>query len=84
MPILPNDIGWLRGVNEPQLVANQHMISIILQCNDLAILFFKGDEGGYRHGQTVEVEEELVDDLILLPHFVEVLVSNESTALSQS
>ena len=83
MTVLPDNVSRLRGGKELEALAEELGLGTVPQCDDLTVLFLKSDEGGGGHSQRVEVLEQLVDDLVLLAHRIELLPGDELTALAQ-
>ena len=83
MPILPNDISWLRCWLKLERLTKKLLVSLYFQSYIPGIFFFKCDEGSCGSCQFFKVLEELIDDGLLFLDTIEPLESNVAAAFSQ-
>ena len=83
MPVLPNDIGWLRGWLKLEGLTKQLLVSLDFQGLIPGVFFFKGDECGRGSCQFFEVLEKVINDSLLLLDSIKPLESYVVTAFSK-
>lgn len=78
--VLPNDVSRLRGFFELEWLVEQFTVTLLVEGKEVAIFFFEGDETRGRHGQRVEVLDELVDLLVASLHILKLVMGNSTTS----
>jgi hypothetical protein len=81
--VLPDDVSGLGRLVELEGLAKNDLAAGVFEGERLDVLLNKDDEGRHWHCHRVEVLEELVHNLVLLAHLVEVLASDQATAFAQ-
>lgn len=83
MPILPDDIGWLRRWLKLEALTKQLFVSLDFQGLIPGVFFFKGDESGRGSCQFFEVLEQVIDDSLLFLDTIKPLESYVVTTISK-